>query len=290
MSQEVGQTELQVKTRQLMDGPLKHIKAAALAAALLPLASVAAAPASAQSICQSAGSVCGFVWNDTDKDGLQGPGETGLEGAKVSIIVGPDTLQTETGPDGFYYFDVPEGTYPIAVQVPQGMTASPPNVGSNDAFDSDGQPDGQGFSATTVTLVGANNTDTDFGFYDSPHPNPGTGTPGYWKNHPEAWPVAGITIGANTYTKAQAISWLGKVGKDKTTTIFASYVSAFLNVKIGNDDSCVASAMASAYTWLSNHPVGSNVAGSSAAWREAEPWHQTMDAYNNGLLCVQHRD
>ena len=146
------------------------------------------------------------------------------------------------------------------------------------------------FSATTVTLVGANNTDTDFGFYDSPHPNPGTGTPGYWKNHPEAWPVAGITIGANTYTKAQAISWLGKVGKDKTTTIFASYVSAFLNVKLGNDDSCVASAMASAYTWLSNHPVGSNVAGSSAAWREAEPWHQTMDAYNNGLLCVQHRD
>lgn len=290
MSQAVGQTELQEKTRQLMDGPLKHIKAAALAAALLPLASVAAAPASAQSICQSAGSVCGFVWNDTDKDGVQDFGETGLEGAKVSIIVGADTLQTETGPDGFYYFAVDPGNYPIAVQVPQNMTPSPANVGSDDAFDSDGVSDGNGFSGTTVTLVGSNNTNTDFGFYASPNPNPGTGTPGYWKNHPDAWPVGGITIGTNTYTKAQAISWLGKVGKDKTTTIFASYVSAFLNVQIGNDNSCVGNAMTSAYAWLSYHPVGSNVAASSTAWAEAEQWHQTMDAYNNGLLCVQHRD
>jgi hypothetical protein len=45
MSQEVVQNELKAKTQQLMDGPLKHIKAAVLAAALLPLASVAATPA-----------------------------------------------------------------------------------------------------------------------------------------------------------------------------------------------------------------------------------------------------
>ncbi len=48
MSQEVNQVELNQRTQQLLDGPLKHIRAAALAAALLPLASVAAAPASAQ--------------------------------------------------------------------------------------------------------------------------------------------------------------------------------------------------------------------------------------------------
>mgnify|MGYP001086514376 CR=1 FL=1 len=34
MSQEVGQTELKAKTQQLLDGPLKHIRAAAIAAAL----------------------------------------------------------------------------------------------------------------------------------------------------------------------------------------------------------------------------------------------------------------
>jgi len=45
---EVRQHELQEKTQQLLQGPLKHIRAAALAAALLPLASVAATPAAAQ--------------------------------------------------------------------------------------------------------------------------------------------------------------------------------------------------------------------------------------------------
>jgi len=42
MSNEIRQTELREKTQQLLQGPLKHIRAAALAAALLPLASVAA--------------------------------------------------------------------------------------------------------------------------------------------------------------------------------------------------------------------------------------------------------
>jgi hypothetical protein len=119
---------------------------------------------------------------------------------------------------------------------------------------------------------------------------PGTGTPGYWKNHPEAWPVSGITIGGTTYTKAEAIAWLGKVGKDKTTTMFSSLVPAKLNVLIGNTDSCVATSIASANAWMAAHPVGSKVAASSPAWAEGEPWHQQLDAYNNGLLCAPHRD
>ena len=45
MSQETRNAALKEKTQQLLEGPLKHIRGAALAAALLPLASVAAAPA-----------------------------------------------------------------------------------------------------------------------------------------------------------------------------------------------------------------------------------------------------
>ena len=86
---------------------------------------------------------------------------------------------------------------------------------------------------------------------------------GYWKNHPDAWPVdARITVGGVTYTKAQAIAWLGKVGKDKTTTMFSSLVPAMLNVLIGNDGSCVNSTIAAANAWMATYgPVGSNVAG-----------------------------
>ena len=56
----------------------KHIKAAALAAALLPLASVAATPASAQSTFCASGGVCGFVFNDANNNGIQDAGETGI--------------------------------------------------------------------------------------------------------------------------------------------------------------------------------------------------------------------
>jgi hypothetical protein len=84
---------------------------------------------------------------------------------------------------------------------------------------------------------------------------------------------------------------MGKVGKDKTTTMFASLVSAKLNVMIGNDGSCVDATIAAADQWMATYgPVGKNVAASSSAWRIGEPLHITMDNYNNGLLCAPHRD
>lgn len=35
---------------------------------------------------------------------------------------------------------------------------------------------------------------------------PGTGTPGCWINHHEAWPVTQISIGGETYTIEEAIA------------------------------------------------------------------------------------
>lgn len=48
MSQEDRQVEVREKTQQLLRGSLKHVRAAALAVALVPLASVAVGPALAQ--------------------------------------------------------------------------------------------------------------------------------------------------------------------------------------------------------------------------------------------------
>jgi hypothetical protein len=290
MSESVPQTELQSHTQQLIDGPLKHIRAAALAAALLPLASIAAAPASAQSVCASGG-VCGFVFNDANNNGIQDVTEVGIEGVKIvvcQVCDGSDTVMTETGPGGTYFVDVPNtGPYTISVLIPTGMQASPPNVG-DDTFDSDGIPNGSGFSVASG--VTANGFATDFGFFTTPVQQPGTGTPGYWKNHPSAWPVNSITVGGVVYTKDQAISWLTKVGKDKTTTMFSGIVPAMLNVLIGNDGSCINTTIGLANAWMATYgPVGSNVAASSAAWQAGESLFQTLDAYNNGQLCAPHR-
>jgi hypothetical protein len=295
MSQNVNQaTGLQGQTKQLLDGPLKHIRVAALAAVLVPLASVLAAPASAQT-CAASGGVCvvtGTVFNDTNQNGFQDAGEPGIEDAQVTICQlcnGSDNVQTQTGPDGSYSINVGDGTYAVEVLIPTGFQVSPTVVGG-----SAGVPDGHGFSTATGVFP---NTPTSFGFFSAAALNPGTGTPGYWKNHPDAWPVSTITVGVVngvggvTYTKAQAIMWLGKVGKDKTTTMFSSLVPAILNGLIGNDTSCVSDAIKAGHAWMAAYgPVGSGVAGGSYAWSVGEPTHQTLDAYNNGLLCAPHRN
>jgi hypothetical protein len=286
MSQGTGQNELQEKTQKLLQGPLKHVRVAALAAALLPLASVAATPAAAQNSCS--GGVCGVVWNDANNNGMQEPSETGIPLAKVSVFDGTDTIDLETGPYGQYSFFVSDGvTVTISVLIPTLAQPSPSNsIAAGDTFDSDGLPAGA-FSAVTFAVTGYA---TDFGFYTAAVPQPGTGTPGYWKNHPEAWPVSGVKIGGVDYTKAQVITLLGKVGKDKSITMFSSLLSAILNQKIGNEDSCVSGTIIDAQKWMTAHPAGSGVAGSSAAWAEGEPMHMLMDAYNNGLLCAKHRN
>jgi len=285
-------TELKDKSQQLMDGPLKHIRGAALAAALLPLASIAAAPASAQSTCPTSGGVCGFVFNDTNGNGIQDAGETGIQGVKVTVFDenGTEVATVETGPGGIYSVYTEDGTFTVSVQKPVGTSPSPADQGSDDTIDSDGIDDGSGNSVATGVVVVLENVNTDFGFVTNGALNPGTGTPGYWKNHPDAWPTDTIKIGGIDYTKAQAISWLNKVGKDKTTTMFSSLVPAILNVMIGNDGSCIQSTIDQAQIWMATYgPVGSGVSASSPAWVIGEPLHQKMDAYNNGLSCAPHR-
>jgi hypothetical protein len=283
MCQDVGRTELQAQTEQLLNGPLKHARAAALAAALLPLASVAVSPASAQThtFCASAG-VSGIVWNDLNNDGIQDAHEPRIQGAVVSWPDGSNPTGTDV--DGFYFL---LGSPTIAVQIPPGTHPSPANVGFDDNIDSDGVADEFGNSVATPDLP----CRADFGFWVPPVAAPGTGTPGYWKNHPEAWTVEQITVGGVTYTKAQAIAWLNLVGKDKTITMFSSLVPAMLNLMIGNDGSCVSSTIAAADKWMATYgPVGKGVHAASVAWKIGEPLHRQMDNYNNGMLCAPHRD
>lgn len=288
MSHEAAHIELREKTQRLLHGSLKHVRAAGLAAALVPLAAVAVSTADGQT-CSSAGIICGFVWNDANGNGIQDAGEPIIENAVVTL--GEQSKATDS--NGYYEFTMPPGTYEIAVQIPPGMSPTAANVGISDTRDSDGVSDGLGNVLASVTLgpKPASNSSTDFGFYVTPVLQPGTGTPGYWKNHPEAWPTQTITIGGVTYTKAAAIAWLDLVGKDKTTTMFSSLVSAKLNVLAGNDSSCVSSTITDADVWMHTYgPVGHGIPASSLAWKLGEPLHRLMDNYNNGMLCAPHRD
>jgi hypothetical protein len=291
--------DVRSESQQLLQGPLKHTRTAALALALVPLAAVAVSTQVNES-CASGG-ICGTVFYDTTPNGIQDAGEPGIPGVSVTITYvvdgTPYTTTVPTDDNGVYDFGtfLPRGEYEISVQIPPNTTASPANQGTDDAADSDGTPDTSGSNSTAKVNWSEDETQdstTDFGFTKSAATNPGTGTPGYWVNHPEAWPVQSLVIGGRTYTKDQALAALkAPVAKDKTYTMFASLVAAMLNVAIGNDPSCVQDAMNDAQGWFATYgPVGSGVAASSFAWKIGEPFHRRMDNYNNGMLCVSHRE
>lgn len=235
-----------------------------------------------------------YVWEDTDKDGIQEGGEPGIPGVTVNLLDCSDTVldSTTTDADGLYLFIVPPGDYKIEFIAPSGYDFSPKDQGADDAIDSDADPT---TGKTTCTTLDPEEIDLtwDAGLYQQPPTNPGTGTPGYWKNHPEAWPVDSISICGTDWTIAQAIEWMNTPVKgDKTITMFAALVSAKLNVLIGNDDSCIADTIDSADAWMCEYgPVGSGVRARSDAWQnEGEDLYSMLDDYNNGLLCAPSRD
>jgi hypothetical protein len=231
--------------------------------------------------------MAGHVFCDRNGNGVYDTGE-GIAG--VTLRHCDKTAVTDS--TGYYEFDS------LAVQTaicdPLQGTSEQPRLVTVDTSTVPGDCNTP-CSPTTreVPVIPAFDVDFCFKPPTTPPPpgNPGTGTPGFWKNHPEAWPADSIEIGGITYTKAQAIAKMQNPTKnDKTYNMFEQLVAAILNVEIGNDDSCIAATLIAADDWMADHPVGSGVSAESAAWAVGSPLHTTLDKYNNGLLCAPSRD
>jgi hypothetical protein len=224
------------------------------------------------------------IWNDYSADGVQNAWEPGINGITVQLLdAAGNVIATDvTSGDGNYWFsDLMPGTYKVRVvasTIPAGLAAT---------YDKDGIATLN--IATVVLGPGAIQDTVDFGYRTSTPP-PGTGTIGYWKNHPEAWPVSSIMIGNVTYTKSQAIAIIATASRgDKTIDLAKQLIATKLNLIIGNSATCISSTVASADSWLITYPVGSNVKSGSAAWTAGGPLHDKLDDYNNGELCAEHR-
>jgi hypothetical protein len=115
-----------------------------------------------------------------------------------------------------------------------------------------------------------------------------TYTIGYWKSHADAWPVASLTLGTVTYSKAQLLSILDTPAKGNGLIILAhQLIAAKLNIAAGADPTPVASALAAADALIGGlivPPVGSGYLDPSAVTTVKD----TLDGYNNGLLGVPH--
>lgn len=59
-------------------------------------------------------------------------------------------------------------------------------------------------------------------------------TMGYWKNHPEAWPVSSLTLGDATYSRGDLVDLLAlPTGGDSSVLFAHQWIAARLNVAAG---------------------------------------------------------
>ncbi len=115
---------------------------------------------------QSSASISNFVWNDTNGNGIQDNGETGIDGVTINLLDenGLDVATTTTSAGGFYVFEnLASGDYQIHVLALAGFNFTLQGQGSSDALDSDVNSS-TGRSGVFSVLTGQVNDRIDIGF------------------------------------------------------------------------------------------------------------------------------
>jgi hypothetical protein len=126
----------------------------------------------------------------------------------------------------------------------------------------------------------------------TPTPTP-TGTPGgcvfgqgYWKTHPEAWPVTTLQLGNVTYDQQQLLDILSEPVRGNGLVSLAHHlIAAKLNVANGADPSCIQQTIADADALIGDlvvPPVGDGY----LATRDVEALKDVLEDYNEGRLCA----
>jgi hypothetical protein len=111
---------------------------------------------------------------------------------------------------------------------------------------------------------------------------------GYWKTHPDAWPVDSLTLGSQTYTKTELLTILRTATKGDASLILAhQLIAAKLNIANGSGEPApVPSTITDADSVLSGFSgkLPYNVKPSSPNGQAMVTDATTLDNYNNGLL------
>jgi parallel beta-helix repeat protein len=123
----------------------------------------------------------------------------------------------------------------------------------------------------------------------TPTPTPTGGcvfSQGYWKNHPEAWPVTQLQLGNVTYTQDQLLAILHEPVRHGNALISLAHqeIAAKLNIANGADGSCIQQTLAAADALIGDlvvPPIGTG-------YLRPTPYAELLAAYNEGLLCVPH--
>ena len=132
------------------------------------------------------GSIGDRVWNDLNRNGLQDSGESGISGVRVELWVDSDNngshdtlvTTTTTNSSGNYSFTSLNTSkrYVVKFFLPTCFVFTTPNVGSNDAIDSDVTVFSYGGTDLISLATNRNTVDVDAGMYNNCTPT-ATATP-----------------------------------------------------------------------------------------------------------------
>ena len=115
-----------------------------------------------------------------------------------------------------------------------------------------------------------------------------TYTQGYWKTHPEEWPVDQLVIGSVLYTKDELLSILNQPANGNGLLILAhQLISTELNIAQGADATDVADEIAQAHALIGAlviPPVGAGYLDPV----DTSDLTQILDDYNNGVTGPGH--
>jgi N-acetylneuraminic acid mutarotase len=109
---------------------------------------------------------------------------------------------------------------------------------------------------------------------------------GYWKNHPEAWPVTELQLGNTTYTQDQLLAILREPVRGNGLLILAKQeIAAKLNIANGADGSCIQQTLADADALIGDlviPPIGDGYLRP----RDVSPTAGILGDYNEGNACA----
>ena len=184
----------------------------------------------------------GMKFEDKDGDGVKDAGEPGLAGWKIHLFGANDSDHqvATTDAEGKYAFYVKPGSYTVCEEQQAGWTQSYPTAGADCSTHTHGGTSSPGAKGYAITLTsGQDDKDNDFGNHKKKKEGC---TPGFWKNHPEAWEgySTGQTLeavfnvpdsfGLDSTTLLEALSFGGGNGSEGAARILLrASVAALLN-------------------------------------------------------------
>ncbi|MFK8031358.1 MAG: SdrD B-like domain-containing protein, partial [Gammaproteobacteria bacterium] len=111
------------------------------------------------------GSIGDYVWLDTNRNGVQENGESGMSGVNVLLLDqngSPTGINATTDGNGRYEFaELKPGEYRLQFVIPQNYVAAEKDQGDSDLLDNDGNS--LGATANFTVLSAQTQTDIDFG-------------------------------------------------------------------------------------------------------------------------------